>query len=161
MGNRRRSRELAMQALFYMDIRKIASDAVLDSFCRALGDSRDEDAFFTELVTGVLGSKADIDALIERFSSHWKISRMSCVDRNVMRIAVYEMLSRTDIPSKVSINEAIDVGKKYGTEESGAFINGILDSIHLAIESHEIQIPAATAGGESGNRDNLEKELAR
>lgn len=161
MGNRRRSRELAMQALFYMDIRKIASDAVLDSFCRAFGASHGEDAFFTELVTGVLASKADIDALIERFSSHWKISRMSCVDRNVMRIAVYEMLSRTDIPSKVSINEAIDVGKKYGTEESGAFINGILDSIHLAIENREIRIPAARGRGESRNQDNLEKELAR
>ena len=160
MGNRRRSRELAMQALFYMDIRRIASDAVLDSFCRAFRTSNKEDAFFTELVTGVIDARADIDALIERFSSHWKISRMSCVDRNVMRIAVYEMLYRTDIPSKVSINEAIDVGKKYGTEESGAFINGILDSIHLAIENREITIPGKEDHAESRKKDNLEKELA-
>ena len=160
MGNRRRSRELAMQALFYMDIRKIASDAVLDSFCRAFRTSNKEDAFFTELVTGVIDSRADIDALIERFSSHWKISRMSCVDRNVMRIAVYEMLYRMDIPSKVSINEAIDVGKKYGTEESGAFINGILDSIHLAIENRDILIPGEKDNDASRKKDNLEKELA-
>ena len=160
MGNRRRSRELAMQALFYMDIRRIASDAVLDSFCRAFRTSNKEDAFFTELVTGVIDSRANIDALIERFSSHWKISRMSCVDRNVMRIAVYEMLYRTDIPSKVSINEAIDVGKKYGTEESGAFINGILDSIHLAIENREITIPGKEDHAESRKKDTLEKELA-
>jgi len=149
-----------MQALFYMDIRKIASDAVLDSFCRAFRTSNKEDAFFHELVTGVLGSRADIDALIERFSSHWKISRMSCVDRNVMRIAVYEMLHRTDIPCKVSINEAIDVGKKYGTEESGAFINGILDSIHLAIENREIPVPDGKGPDESPKKDSLEKELA-
>jgi len=161
MGNRRRSRELAMQALFYMDIRKTASDVLLENFCRAFGTPDKEDAFFTELVSGVLASKADIDALIERFSSHWKISRMSCVDRNVMRIAVYEMLYRADIPSKVSINEAIDIGKKYGTEESGAFINGILDSIHLAIESRKIELPARKDHEKPRNNDHLEKELAR
>ena len=65
---------------------------------------------------------------------------MSCVDRNIMRVAVFEMLSCPDIPPKVSINEAIDVGKKFGTEESGAFINGIIDSIRIAIEEGEIQI---------------------
>ena len=65
---------------------------------------------------------------------------MSCVDRNVMRIAVFEMLFCSDIPSKVSINEAIDIGKKFGTEDSGAFINGIVDSIRIAIENGEIQV---------------------
>jgi N utilization substance protein B len=82
----------------------------------------------------------EIDAIIERFSANWKLSRMSCVDRNVMRIAVYELLCCHDIPSKVSINEAIDVGKKFGTDESGAFINGILDSIRIALEKKEINI---------------------
>ena len=77
-----------------------------------------------ELVNGVIDYKTQIDDIIERFSNNWKISRMSGVDRNIMRIAVYEMLFRRDIPPKVSINEAIDVGKKFGTEESGAFING-------------------------------------
>ena len=64
---------------------------------------------------------------------------MSCVDRNVMRIAVFEMLFCADIPPKVSINEAIDIGKKFGTEDSGAFINGIVDSIRIAIEKGEVQ----------------------
>ena len=80
------------------------------------------------------GGGVEIDALIERFSKNWKIRRMSCVDRNVMRIAVYELLYCQDIPPKVSINEAVDIGKKFGTEESGAFINGILDSIREALE---------------------------
>ncbi|MDD4463608.1 MAG: transcription antitermination factor NusB, partial [Desulfobacterales bacterium] len=79
-----------------------------------------------------------IDQLIEHFSSNWKISRMSCVDRNIMRMAVYELLFCTEIPPKVSINEAIDVGKRFGTEESGAFINGILDTIRIAIEEGKI-----------------------
>ena len=67
---------------------------------------------------------------------------MACVDRNIMRIAVYELLYCQDIPSKVSINEAIDVGKKFGTEESGSFINGILDSIRIALKKKKIKIKA-------------------
>ena len=78
--------------------------------------------------------KGQIDALVERFSQNWKINRMSCVDRNVMRIVEYEMLYCDDIPPKVSINEAVDIGKKFGTQESGAFINGIMDSIRETLE---------------------------
>jgi N utilization substance protein B len=85
------------------------------------------------LVNGVLETKDQIDALVERYSQNWNISRMSCVDRNVMRVAVYEMLYCDDIPPKVSINEAVDIGKKFGTQESGAFINGIMDSIREAL----------------------------
>ena len=72
--------------------------------------------------------------MIDQFSSNWKIERMACVDRNVMRIAIFELLYCDDIPAKVSINEAIDIGKRYGTDESGAFINGILDSIRKMID---------------------------
>jgi N utilization substance protein B len=84
-------------------------------------------------VNGVIDEKDQIDALVERFSQNWKIHRMSCVDRNVMRIAVYELLYCDDIPPKVSINEAVDIGKKFGSQESGAFINGIMDSIRGAL----------------------------
>ena len=87
-----------------------------------------------------MNNKSQIDAIIERFSNNWKLSRMSGVDRNIMRIAVFEMLFCRDIPPKVSINEAIDVGKKFGTEESGAFINGILDSIRVALDNKVIEI---------------------
>jgi N utilization substance protein B len=91
------------------------------------------------LVNGVLAAQPQIDVLIEKYSKNWKIQRMSRVDRNVMRIAVFEMLFCPDIPPKVSINEAIDVAKKFGTEESGAFINGIVDRIRIAIEKGEIE----------------------
>lgn len=123
-----------MQALFYMDMQNQASLQMLDHFCELFRPSKKSDPFFLKLVSGVLENRAEIDALIERFSKNWKIDRMSCVDRNVMRIAVYELLCCQDIPPKVSINEAVDVGKKFGTEESGAFINGIMDSIRAALE---------------------------
>lgn len=133
MGTRRQARELAMQALFYMDIRKDASEETLEYFCGCFCPSKRSRPFFKKLVNGVLGTKGQIDALVERYSQNWNISRMSCVDRNVMRIAVYEMLYCDDIPPKVSINEAVDIGKKFGTQESGAFINGIMDSIREAL----------------------------
>ena len=133
MGTRRQARELAMQALFYMDIRKDASEETLEYFCDCFCPSKKSRPFFRKLVNGVLGKKGQIDALVERFSQNWNISRMSCVDRNVMRIAIYEMLFCDDIPPKVSINEAVDIGKKFGTQESGAFINGIMDSIREAL----------------------------
>ena len=138
MGTRRKARELAMQALFYMDMRKNVSPEMLEYFCQCFCPPRKSRPFFMKLVTGVIDKKGEIDALVERFSQHWKISRMSCVDRNVMRIAVYEMLYCEDIPPKVSINEAVDVGKKFGTQESGAFINGIMDSIRSALEKDGI-----------------------
>ena len=133
MGTRRQARELAMQALFYMDIRKDASEETLEYFCGCFCPPKKSRPFFRKLVNGVLETKGQIDALVERYSQNWNISRMSCVDRNVMRIAVYEMLYCDDIPPKVSINEAVDIGKKFGTQESGAFINGIMDSIREAL----------------------------
>ena len=140
MGIRRRSRELAMQALFYMDVHQNSSQELLDRFCEYFSPPEKTRPFFFKLVNGVLASRTEIDALIQRYSENWKLSRMSLVDRNVIRIAVYEMLYCSDIPPKVSINEAVDIGKKFGTEESGAFINGIVDSIRIKIEKKEISI---------------------
>lgn len=155
MGMRRRSRELAMQALFFMDMRQDLSDEMLACYCGNFPPSKQLSPFFKELVTGVIHAKSTIDTLIERYSNNWKLSRMSCVDRNVMRIAVFELLFCKDIPAKVSINEAIDVGKRFGTDESGAFINGILDSIQIALENRDIAIetgePLGDAETKGGN----------
>ena len=139
MGYRRKSRELAMQALFYMDMIQKEPDEMIDLFCKNFKPSKQVLPFWLSLITGVLQRKDDIDGIIEQFSSNWKVSRMAGVDRNILRIAVFELLYMEEIPSKVSINEAIDIGKKYGTEESGAFINGILDSIRKLSDSGEIQ----------------------
>ena len=134
-----------MQALYFLDMRENRSEELLDLYCENFTPPKHALPFFHQLVDGVRIHKAQLDDIIERFSNNWKITRMSCVDRNIMRIAVFEMLFCTDIPLKVSINEAIDVGKKYGTEESGAFINGILDSIRMALETKRLE-PVTTVG---------------
>jgi transcription antitermination protein NusB len=144
MGNRRKSRELAMQALFYMDMNSNGSkEMLLERFCANFSLSKKARPFFLKLVNGVLQTKSELDSIIENFSDHWKIGRMACVDRNVIRVAVYELMYCRDIPSKVSINEAVDIGKRFGTEESGAFINGILDSIRMALEKNKIKVRIA------------------
>jgi len=122
---------------------------MLELYCDNFSISKEILPFFLKLVNGVAHTRSEIDSIIERFSSNWKISRMSCVDRNIMRIAVYELLFCHDIPPKVSINEAIDIGKKFGTEESGAFINGILDSISIAIKGKDIVIKEEVPSNET------------
>ncbi len=137
MGTRRISREQALQALFYMDMHRDPVEDPVGAFCSSFARDKPTEPFFHRLVSGVQDNRKTIDTVIERFSSNWRISRMSCVDRNVLRIAVFELLFCADIPPKVSINEAIDVGKRFGTEESGPFINGILDSIRLAMQENK------------------------
>ncbi|MDL2269268.1 transcription antitermination factor NusB [Desulfosarcina sp. OttesenSCG-928-A07] len=144
MGTRRISREQALQVLFYMDMHAEPMDDPVGLFCSSFAQDRPTGAFFYRIVEGVQAHQEVIDSTIERFSSHWKLSRMSCVDRNILRIAVFELLFCADIPPKVSINEAIDVGKRFGTEESGAFINGILDSIRIAMDKNEVHHIAKT-----------------
>lgn len=139
MSFRRKSRELAMQALFYMDMEKSYSLEMFEKFMGSFVESQDADQdsvapFSERLVSGVIEKREEIDTLLVEFSSNWKLSRMSGVDRNAMRIAIYEMLFCNDIPIKVSINEAIDIGKKYGARDSGGFINGILDTIRDHLE---------------------------
>ncbi len=135
MGIRRQARELAMQALYYMDVNRNISEEMLEQFCRNFPPSPRVRPYFCKLIQGVIQCKPQIDALIESFSKNWKLDRMAYVDRNILRIAVFELVHCADIPPKVAINEAVDIGKKFGTEESGAFINGIVDSIRLALET--------------------------
>ena len=117
------------------------SKEAVELFCRHFEVSNKAKPFFLRLVDGVTESKAEIDSLIVRHSDNWKITRMSGVDRNLLRVAVYELLYCEDIPPKVSINEAIDIGRKFGTEQSSAFVNGILDSIRSALED-KTAVPA-------------------
>jgi transcription antitermination protein NusB len=125
-----------MQALFDMDMSGDDSGARFARFCRNFAVDDDVFPFFEKLVKGVIEHRAEIDAHIKKYADNWKISRMSGVDRNIIRVAVYEIIHCPDIPAKVSINEAIDIGKKFGTGESGAFINGILDGIWISIRDN-------------------------
>lgn len=129
-----------MQALFSMDMSSGFSLQSLKQYCDCFPPGKRAYPFFERLVGGVVIYKRELDDIIERYSSNWKMRRMACVDRNVLRLAVFELLYCADIPAKVAINEAIDIGKKFGSSESGAFINGILDSIRIAIENEELKV---------------------
>lgn len=121
-----------MQALFYIDTEvDCSSEEALALFCQNFSPADDVQPFFEKLVKGVIAHQSEIDTVISKNSKNWKLNRMPSVDRNIMRIAVFELFYCRDIPAKVSINEAIDIGKKFGTPESGSFINGILDSVYL------------------------------
>lgn len=144
-----------MQALFYLDMIGDESGEGLDVFYGSFSPAKQAVPFFRKLVEGVRQSQREIDATIERFSSNWKLHRMPHVDRNILRIAVFEMLHCEDIPIKVSINEAIDIGKKYGTHESGPFINGILDSLRIAIEKGDMKVETVD------DKDSLDRRCPR
>lgn len=131
MGDRRQARELALQALFFFDVDKSDPGKSLEAFCASNeeGLTPGVKPFFMDLVQGVVEHRLKIDGLLNQYSKNWKLSRMPVVDRNIMRIATFEFLKRTDIPCSVTINEAVEIGKKYGTRDSGSFINGVLDRI--------------------------------
>ena len=129
MGNRRKARELVIQILFHMEFNPGDPGEIFDLVCENFNSSRSIRPFSRRLVHGVRENIEYLDKLIRQSSNNWRLERMSIVDRSILRLAAYEMLFMEDIPHKVSIDEAVDLGKKYGTEESGAFINGVLDNI--------------------------------
>jgi N utilization substance protein B len=137
MGQRRRSREIALQILYRIDVTESPPDEAISLHYElvTLGEDHEVQAspsvrpFAELLVRGVYLHRAEIDQIIVSASEHWRLDRISLVDRNILRIALFEMLHCPDVPPKVSINEAIDIGKKFGNEDSGAFINGVLDHI--------------------------------
>lgn len=109
-------------------------DAGFKLICENFRPSKAVRAFSRELVRGVLEKREELDGLIKRSSKNWRLERMSPVDRNILRVAVFEILYLQDIPPKVSIDEGVELGKKFGTEESGSFINGILDHIFNSMQ---------------------------
>lgn len=139
MGRRHQARELALQVLYHMEFHQGEPAESFDRVSASFSSSADAHAFSRQLVMGVWEHKEELDALIRGASKHWRLERMSIVDRNVLRVAVYEVLFLKDIPPKVSIDEAVELGKRYGTEESGAFINGILDSVYHSTGFEEQQ----------------------
>ena len=134
MGARRLGRERALQALYQLEQDpKIEEKGALDAAWTAHDDEgpRDPaaDEFAKELIAGVKLNQTAIDALIEEHSHNWRLDRMQRIDRNVLRIGVYELQHLTDVPRKVTINEAVELAKNFGNEASSAFINGLLDKI--------------------------------
>jgi len=146
MGIRRRARELALQFLYQYDALTESSGESLNpeeqlSLFWERSDTpvpEDMKEFSSVLILGACKNLAYIDDIIGRFSEHWRLSRMSKIDRNILRLSIYELMYLSDIPPAVTINEAVELGKRFGTEESGSFINGILDKIRIAREQGEL-----------------------
>ena len=129
MGKRRRSRESALQVLYQLDIKKQDTSRAIAQWKEYFSPNEERDEFVERIVLGVLKHCMEIDRLIEQCSENWRLDRMSVIDRNILRMAAFELLYCEEIPPKVTLNEAIDLGKRYGSGDSGSFINGILDRI--------------------------------
>ncbi|MBN1102018.1 MAG: transcription antitermination factor NusB [Deltaproteobacteria bacterium] len=138
MGSRRQARELALQVLFHMGFCPGDPGECFDLICEHFGPSQEIRPFSRQLVLGVCERMGELDEQIRRASRHWRPERMSRVDLNVLRIALFEVLFLRDVPPKVSIDEAVELGKRYGSEESGAFINGILDHVYHDVTREEM-----------------------
>jgi len=133
LGTRRKSREIALQILYLLDVNQGNLEETIENFWRDFRPSEKLKDFTVRIVEGVYSHKKEIDNIIQYYSNNWSINRMTTVDRNILRLAIFEILFCPDIPVKVSLNEAIELGKKFGAEKSAGFINGILDRV-----SHEL-----------------------
>jgi N utilization substance protein B len=129
MGLRRTARECALQMLYEHDVGRHAPDTILSTFWDMNEQPEKVREFACLLFRGTLGRMKEIDRLIQAHTKNWRLSRMAAVDRNVLRLAVYELISDSKTPDTVVINEALDIAKKFSTNESAQFVNGILDSI--------------------------------
>ncbi|HTR39382.1 MAG TPA: transcription antitermination factor NusB [Bryobacteraceae bacterium] len=137
MAARHRSRQRALQVLYQWDMTKRPVDEAISSFYDTLGADEDDglpgrDTFMEELARGASEMAPDIDHRIAEKSEHWKLERMPIVDRNILRLAIYEM-SRKDTPPAVIIDEALELARQFSGEESVSFINGVLDAVHKEI----------------------------
>jgi N utilization substance protein B len=126
---RRKSREFALQVLYQLDITKQDVIKTLAQFQDHFSGNKERDDFMEHLILGVLEHCQEIDRLIEKYSENWRLDRMNIIDRAILRIATFELLFCEEIPPKATLNEAIELGKRFGSEDSGSFINGILDRI--------------------------------
>ncbi len=148
MGVRREGREAAVQ---YLYLRDLSGDCNLLSFYKFRGLSPAARRFCDTLVHGATEHLKSIDETIQKSTQNYELNRISVVDRNVLRVALFEMLYCPDTPPVVSINEAIEIAKKYSTEESGRFVNGVLDQIR-----HTLNRPARTPG-KAGSENESER----
>jgi transcription antitermination protein NusB len=145
MGQRRQSREIALQMLYQMEMTGVPPQEAMQLYYQLTSDNDENEGrapesvrpFAEKLINGVYAYREQIDRMIVGASENWRLERMSIIDRNILRIAVFEMLYCLEIPPKVSINEAIDLGKTFGSPDSGAFINGVLD--HLLPEANNFR----------------------
>ena len=133
-GTRREARELALQALYQLDLAGGEDPArSLAHFWTQYDEKREVQGFARELVDGVRAHRERIDDLIGTSAEHWRLPRLSRVDLNLLRLATFELLARPDIPAPVTINEAIEIARRFGSEDSATFVNGVLDHVAMVL----------------------------
>jgi len=128
-GSRRRSRELALQMLFQFDLSGNSADSIVASFDDLLSAKLAVRQYAEKLFRGTVERIEEIDEVISQQADNWRVSRMAVVDRNIIRVSIYELFHEPETPRLVVIDEAIEIAKKFGTEKSSQFINGVLDGI--------------------------------
>ena len=141
MGTRRDGREAAVQFLYQHDMHSASQAELAGDFWELRPAPKGVRDFAESLTRGVLENQPAIDALIKTHTANYELNRIEIVDRNILRLAIYEMLHSRDVPPVVIINEAIEIAKRFGSDKSGGFINGVLDRVKL-----DIPRPARTAG---------------
>jgi N utilization substance protein B len=129
MGSRRKSREAAVQLLYQIDLSGADAEQAIALYKQYLGEADEADAFAIELVRGCCAALDEIDAKIREVSRHWRLERMARVDRNILRLGSFELLRMAEVPRRVTLNEAVELAKRFGDENSPAFVNGVLDRI--------------------------------
>jgi len=146
MGARRRARECALQMLFSYDVARPSVEELIETYWGEMAEAAEEvRVFANELVLGTISHLGEIDERIRLRTEHWRIPRMAIVDRNLLRLAVFEFLHQPNTPMTVAINEALEIARRFSTHEATQFINGILDAIKRDVESQVIpEMTAAT-----------------
>jgi len=130
--NRTIAREISLQALFQQDLTDSKKEDLDDLLAEAAEGERD---YARALVTGVLENKQELDSRITEVTDNWKLERIAAVDRAILRLGLYELLEMSEVPPKVVINESVELAKKFSTEKSGAFVNGVLDKIYQTMSA--------------------------
>jgi len=148
MGARSTAREAALQMLFALDTTGNDVDQTIYDYWRETPGDPEGKAYANELVTGVMSVINDLDSRIGGASAHWRVERMTRVDRNVLRLGVYELAYRSEVPRAVALDEAVELAKRYGAEESSAFVNGVLDQV--ADDCGRVELPHTEGGPKSG-----------
>ena len=143
MGSRRKAREKALQILFQLDFDGADIELICNEFWKTHPVGQKTRDFAEELVRGTIARQESIDEMITSTVANWSIDRLTSVDRTILRFATYELMYMPEVPPKVTINEAIEIGKTFGTDESGRFINGVLDKIKGRLEesANPVNVP--------------------
>lgn len=139
MSNRHLSRTIAMQSLFEWDFKERKEDIkpIIENNIKQFAESMDDTAFIYELTEGVANKIGEIDEVIAKTATEWPIAQVSLVDRNVLRLGIYELMFLKNVPPKVAINEAVELAKTFGGESSGKFVNGVLGTLYKTIVPEE------------------------